>query len=85
MSGKLAATVQQKSELIGKLGVDAAKRLTDGEPLRKSIPVPLALVSQVELTVTWKAARNRSRGATILNPCPLARAFVGAVIGSIAM
>jgi len=46
MSGKLAGTVQQKPQLIGKLGVDAAKRLIDGEPVQKSIPVPLALVSQ---------------------------------------
>jgi ribose transport system substrate-binding protein len=45
-AGKLAGTVQQKPELIGKLGVDAAKRLIDGEPVQKSIPVPLALISQ---------------------------------------
>lgn len=45
-SGELAGTVQQKPELIGKLGVDAAKRLIDGEPVQKSISVPLDLISQ---------------------------------------
>jgi ribose transport system substrate-binding protein len=45
-AGKLAGTVQQRPELIGKLGVDAAKRLIDGEPVQKSISVPLALISQ---------------------------------------
>jgi ribose transport system substrate-binding protein len=45
-AGKLAATVQQKPELIGKLGVDAAKRLIDGQTVDKSIPVPLALITQ---------------------------------------
>jgi ribose transport system substrate-binding protein len=45
-AGKLAATVQQKPELIGKMGVDAAKLLIDGKPVAASIPVPLALVTQ---------------------------------------
>jgi ribose transport system substrate-binding protein len=45
-AGKLAATVQQRPELIGKLGVDTAKRLIDGEPVDKNIPVPLDLVKQ---------------------------------------
>jgi ribose transport system substrate-binding protein len=45
-AGKLAGTVQQRPELIGKLGVDAAKRLIDGEPVQKSISVPLALITQ---------------------------------------
>jgi ribose transport system substrate-binding protein len=44
--GKLAATVQQKPELIGSMGVDAAKLLIDGKPVAASIPVPLALVTQ---------------------------------------
>jgi ribose transport system substrate-binding protein len=45
-AGRLAATVQQRPDLIGKLGVDAAKRLIDGQPVDKSIPVPLTLVTQ---------------------------------------
>jgi ribose transport system substrate-binding protein len=45
-AGKLAATVQQKPELIGKLGVDTAKLLIEGKPVDRNIPVPLALVTQ---------------------------------------
>jgi ribose transport system substrate-binding protein len=45
-AGKLAATVQQKPELIGKMGVDTAKLLIEGEPVDRNIPVPLALVTQ---------------------------------------
>jgi ribose transport system substrate-binding protein len=45
-AGKLAATVQQKPELIGKMGVDTAKRLIEGKPVDRNIPVPLALVTQ---------------------------------------
>ena len=45
-AGKLAATVQQKPDLIGKMGVDVAKRLIEGKPVEKNVPVPLALVSQ---------------------------------------
>lgn len=45
-AGKLAATVQQKPDLIGKMGVDVAKRLIEGKPVAKNVPVPLALVSQ---------------------------------------
>ncbi|KAF0812152.1 Ribose import binding protein RbsB [Andreprevotia sp. IGB-42] len=45
-AGTLAATVQQKPELIGKMGVEAAKKLIDGQPVEKSIPVPLDLVKQ---------------------------------------
>jgi ribose transport system substrate-binding protein len=44
-AGKLAGTVQQKPELIGKMGVDAAESLIDGKPVDKEIPVPLALVT----------------------------------------
>jgi ribose transport system substrate-binding protein len=44
-AGKLAATVQQKPELIGKMGVDTAKLLIDGKPVDQNIPVPLALVT----------------------------------------
>ncbi|HXC08833.1 MAG TPA: ribose ABC transporter substrate-binding protein RbsB [Steroidobacteraceae bacterium] len=45
-AGKLAATVQQKPELIGKMGVDTAKLLIEGEPVDRNIPVPLVLVTQ---------------------------------------
>jgi ribose transport system substrate-binding protein len=45
-AGKLAATVQQKPELIGKIGVDTAKLLIEGKPVDRNIPVPLALVTQ---------------------------------------
>lgn len=45
-AGKLAATVQQKPELIGKMGVDTAKLLIEGKPVARNIPVPLALVTQ---------------------------------------
>jgi len=45
-AGKLAGTVQQKPELIGKMGVDTAQLLIDGKAVDKEIPVPLALVTQ---------------------------------------
>jgi ribose transport system substrate-binding protein len=45
-AGKLAATVQQKPELIGKMGVDTARLLIDGKPVDRNIPVPLALITQ---------------------------------------
>jgi len=44
--GQLAATIQQKPELIGKLGVDAAERLLQGKPVAADIAVPLALISR---------------------------------------
>lgn len=44
-AGKLAATVQQKPELIGKMGVDTAKLLIEGTSVDRNIPVPLALVT----------------------------------------
>jgi len=44
-AGKLAGTVQQKPELIGKMGVDAAQSLIEGKPVDKEIPVPLNLVT----------------------------------------
>ncbi|MFT4190515.1 MAG: ribose ABC transporter substrate-binding protein RbsB [Comamonas sp.] len=43
-AGTLAATVQQKPELIGQYGVQVAKKLIDGQPVDKNIPVPLDLV-----------------------------------------
>lgn len=45
-AGQLAATVQQKPELIGKMGVDTAIKLGKGEAVEKFIPVPLDLVKQ---------------------------------------
>ena len=45
-AGKMAGTIQQKPELIGKLGVDTALRLIDGQPVEKRIAVPLALVTR---------------------------------------
>jgi ribose transport system substrate-binding protein len=45
-AGKMAGTIQQEPELIGKLGVDTALRLIDGQPVEKRIAVPLALVTQ---------------------------------------
>ncbi|QLI81716.1 ribose ABC transporter substrate-binding protein RbsB [Chitinibacter fontanus] len=45
-AGQLAATVQQKPELIGKMGVDTAIKLGKGEAVDKFIPVPLDLVKQ---------------------------------------
>ncbi|WP_035052874.1 ribose ABC transporter substrate-binding protein RbsB [Andreprevotia chitinilytica] len=45
-AGKLAATVQQKPDLIGKMGVETAKKLIDGQTVEKFIPVPLDLVKQ---------------------------------------
>jgi len=45
-AGKMAGTIQQKPELIGKLGVDTALHLIDGQPVEKRIAVPLGLVTQ---------------------------------------
>lgn len=45
-AGKLAGTVQQKPELIGKTGVDAAQSLIDGNSVDREIPVPLVLVTR---------------------------------------
>ncbi|MDR3426666.1 MULTISPECIES: ribose ABC transporter substrate-binding protein RbsB [Silvimonas] len=45
-SGNMAATVQQQPELIGQFGVQAAKKLIDGQPVDKFIPVPLNLIKQ---------------------------------------
>ena len=44
-AGKLAGTVQQRPELIGKMGVDAAQSLIEGKSVDKDIPVPLSLVT----------------------------------------
>jgi ribose transport system substrate-binding protein len=44
-SGELSGTVQQKPALIGKAGVDAAKRLLAGESVPASIAVPVSLLS----------------------------------------
>ncbi|MBM3116818.1 ribose ABC transporter substrate-binding protein RbsB [Jeongeupia naejangsanensis] len=45
-AGTLAATVQQKPDLMGKMAVDTAKQLIDGKQVPKSIPVPLNLVTK---------------------------------------
>jgi ribose transport system substrate-binding protein len=44
-AGQLIGTVQQKPALIGKAGVDAAKRLLAGESVAKTIAVPVSLLS----------------------------------------
>lgn len=44
--GQMAATVQQQPELIGQYGVQTAKKLVDGQPVDKFIPVPLNLYKQ---------------------------------------
>lgn len=45
-AGQMAATVQQQPELIGQYGVQTAKKLVDGQPVDKFIPVPLNLYKQ---------------------------------------
>ncbi|GGY18362.1 ribose ABC transporter substrate-binding protein RbsB [Paludibacterium paludis] len=45
-SGSLAATVQQQPQLIGRYGVETAKKLVEGKTVDKFIPVPLNLVKQ---------------------------------------
>ncbi|WP_157315481.1 ribose ABC transporter substrate-binding protein RbsB [Chitinibacter sp. GC72] len=45
-AGQLAATVQQKPELIGKMGVETAIKLSKGEAVDAFIPVPLDVVKQ---------------------------------------
>ncbi|EOD77884.1 D-ribose transporter subunit RbsB [Grimontia sp. AD028] len=44
--GKLAATIAQQPELIGAIGVEVADKMLKGEPVQKSIPVPLKVVTQ---------------------------------------
>jgi ribose transport system substrate-binding protein len=50
-AGKLAGTVQQRPELIGKMGVDAAQSLIEGKSVDKEIPVPLDLVTPTLIPV----------------------------------
>ncbi|MFM2483551.1 ribose ABC transporter substrate-binding protein RbsB [Celerinatantimonas yamalensis] len=45
-SGLMAATVAQQPELIGKIGVDVAKKILDGQSVPKDIPVPLKLITK---------------------------------------
>jgi ABC-type sugar transport system, periplasmic component len=45
-AGTLAATVQQKPDLMGKMAVETAKQHIDGKQVPKSIPVPLNLVTR---------------------------------------
>lgn len=44
--GKMAATIAQQPELIGAIGVETADKMLKGEPVEKSIPVPLKVVTQ---------------------------------------
>lgn len=44
--GKMAATIAQQPELIGAIGVETADKMLKGEPVEKSIPVPLKVVAQ---------------------------------------
>ncbi len=50
--GKLAATVAQQPAEIGRLGVEAAVKVLNGETVEKNIPVPLSLVTAESLGVT---------------------------------
>ncbi len=45
-AGRMAATVAQKPELIGKMGVETAKKIIDGQSVDKYVPVPLELIKQ---------------------------------------
>ena len=70
-AGKLAATIQQKPDLIGKLGVDAAKRLIEAQTVEQKIPVPLVLISQVQNSGPAILSCNRRAagiGLTLLDP-----------------
>lgn len=44
-AGELAATIQQKPDLIGKLGIQEALLLTRGKAAQAKVPVPLDLIS----------------------------------------
>ena len=44
--GKLAATVAQQPALIGAIGVETADKVLKGQPVEKSIPVPLQIVNK---------------------------------------
>ena len=50
--GKMAATVAQQPNLIGSLGVDAAKKVIDGEKLDAFIPVALKLIINEAVATT---------------------------------
>lgn len=50
--GKMAATVAQQPNLIGSLGVDAAKKVIDGEKLDAYIPVALKLITNEAVATT---------------------------------
>lgn len=45
-SGKMAATIVQQPELIGRLGVEAADKILKGEKVEAQIPVPLKVISE---------------------------------------
>lgn len=44
--GKLAATIAQQPDVIGALAVDIADKYLKGQPVEKSIPVPLKVVTK---------------------------------------
>jgi ribose-binding protein len=50
--GQMAATVAQQPDLIGSLGVDAAKKVIDGETLDAFIPVALKLITNEAVATT---------------------------------
>ena len=72
--GKLAATVAQQPAEIGRLGVEAAVKVLNGETVEKNIPVPLSLVTAESLGVTppaQPAAKEVTLGlvlSTLNNP-----------------
>lgn len=43
-SKEMSATVAQKPELIGSMGIETAKKVLDGEKVEQFIPVPLELI-----------------------------------------
>lgn len=45
-AGKMAATVAQKSDLMGATAVETAIKLVDGEPVEKEIPVEVELITK---------------------------------------
>ncbi|MBE1274019.1 ribose ABC transporter substrate-binding protein RbsB [Enterovibrio baiacu] len=44
--GKLGATIAQQPDMIGAIGVEVADKMLKGETVRKSIPVPLKVITQ---------------------------------------
>ncbi|GAB6108701.1 hypothetical protein JCM19376_26570 [Fusibacter bizertensis] len=68
--GTMAATVAQQPDLIGSLGVDAAKKVIDGETLEAFIPVALKLITN-EAVATTNEVTGKKIGlviSTLNNP-----------------